>query len=327
MSDFKLGDYTYVRNIHNYDDPDEFFERVELWERRHGRITEFPYVIIQRFKSRGTLGSDLARRTADKVQQVLARVQHENVVKFICQIQQNGDPCLVFEYVPDSLYAIVTSPERRNLMTPAFRASITRQLVSALEHLHSIDNVRANIKLQNMRITADGKVKLLSILRSPAWSNSLDEVSYLRWRAPEMILEDAACDWRADIWTVGCFVYEISVFEPAFPIEEDWPWWDVLWSQVQVVGRLCQQHKDWIWLRVVLEARKGQRRSDGPLPAVAREAEILGTDRARGNLEEMMLSKGLGHECKRFITSCLQMCPHDRPTCQQLLQENFLTTQ
>jgi serine/threonine protein kinase len=316
MSDFKVEDYTYSRDLE--DNP---YEGLELWSRRHGRNTKFPLVSIRRFKT-NTLGPDLARRTADEAQQNMELIRHKNVVNFICQIQRKGDPCVVSEYVPDTLYDIVTSPERRSLLTPAFRTSITRQLVSVLQHLHSIDNVLADIKLENMCITADGVLKLANILWSSARNVSVDR-GYLRYRAPEMILVDPACDWRADIWAIGCVVYEISVFDEAIPIREDSPWWDVLWSQVQVLGRLCHKHKDMLRSKVAQEAREGQRRSAGLLPVVAREAEILGTFRGHGNLGRKMSLKGLDFKWKKFIISCLQMCPHNRPTCQQLLQAFF----
>jgi serine/threonine protein kinase len=323
MSDFKLEDYTYVRKFN--DGP---FEGVELWKRRKGRITEIPSVRLQRYNTRDPLGSDVVQRFVDEAQKDCELIQHENVVKFICQVEHNGDPCLVFEYVPETLYNIVTSPEKRTRLTPAFKARITRQLVSVLQHLHSIGKVRADIKLEHMLITTDGVMKLSRFLKQkkldPA-RNLYWDGGCLRYRAPEMILEDPACDWRADIWAIGCVAYELSVFEQAFDISsENWPWWDVLWSQVQGVGRLCQQHVHVLRRRFTQEAR-GQRQPTGTVLRAARAARVLLADPAPGYLEERMLSKGLDEEFKRFITSCLQMRPHDQPTCQELLQERFLT--
>ena len=89
--------------------------------------------------------------------------------------------------------------------------AIVRQLCGALDHLHRQDLVHRDVKPSNVFLRADGRTTLFDFgLACPA--NTLKGadlcVGTMEYAAPEQIC-GAAVDRRADIYSLGCLLYEL----------------------------------------------------------------------------------------------------------------------
>jgi serine/threonine-protein kinase len=98
--------------------------------------------------------------------------------------------------------------------------SVISQVCDALEFLHSHGILHRDVKPGNIIVLRDGKAKLLDSIPAPAGEISDTNTTALRgtvrYMAPEQISGDQP-DVRADIYSLGCTLYE--VVEGRLPFE------------------------------------------------------------------------------------------------------------
>src|SRR5205823_2224541 len=106
------------------------------------------------------------------------------------------------------------------------------QLVSGLGAAHERGVVHRDLKPGNLRLTADGRLKILDfglakLLPPKATSAGMETLSQtqhmvagtLPYMAPEQLLGEAV-DARTDIYAMGAVLYEMTTGRPPFPEEQ-----------------------------------------------------------------------------------------------------------
>jgi serine/threonine protein kinase/Tol biopolymer transport system component len=196
---------------------------------------------------------DAFARDADRVARfrreatVLASLNHPNIAA-IYGIEDSGPtPCLVMEYVPGETLA---EQVRRGPVEIEEALRIATQICEALEHAHEKTVIHRDLKPANVKLTPEGKVKVLdfglakafagagaasgspmpvldsnapTLSRMPSAPPELDASPTL----PGVILGTAAymspeqakgktVDKRTDIWALGCVLYELLTAKRAF---------------------------------------------------------------------------------------------------------------
>jgi hypothetical protein len=165
--------------------------------------------------------------------QILASLNHPNIAAIHRLEQQNGSLCLVLEYVPGETLA---DELRRGPLTIEESLEICRQIAEALEAAHEKGIVHRDLKPANIKITPEGKVKVLDFglakdTLAPAGTDVLNSPT-LTVQSPAntregIILGTAAymspeqargkrIDKRTDIWAFGCILYECLTGKMAF---------------------------------------------------------------------------------------------------------------
>ncbi|MGE0640210.1 MAG: protein kinase [Thermoanaerobaculia bacterium] len=165
--------------------------------------------------------------------QLLAQLQHPNIASIYGIEEAEGVRALVMELVPGPTLAERMAAAALPLEETL---AIARQIAEALEAAHEKGIVHRDLKPQNVKVTADGTVKVLDfglakameepgstaaadVARSPTIMNSptltavhgtqlgviLGTAAYM---APEQAA-GAAVDRRADIWAFGVVLYEM----------------------------------------------------------------------------------------------------------------------
>jgi eukaryotic-like serine/threonine-protein kinase len=157
-------------------------------------------------------------------EQVLAvRLTHPNLVAAYDAGQIAGCPYLVLEFVEGHDLAWLL--KRRGPLPAAEACELVRQATLGLQHIHKQGLVHRDIKPANLMLTPSGQVKVLDVglarcLGGPppggritVTGQSLGSPDYM---APEQCLDSHAVDSRADIYALGCTLYELLAGQPPF---------------------------------------------------------------------------------------------------------------
>ena len=174
------------------------------------------------------------RARFDREARVLASLNHPNVGAIYGVHDGDGIKALVLELVEGETLAdrIVRQPPSRRGLPSEEITTIASQIIDALEAAHERGIVHRDLKPGNIKITPDGRVKVLDfgLARavsggsSPALAHSptitaATQRGVLLGTAAYMSPEQArgkAVDKRTDIWAFGCVLYEMLAGTSAF---------------------------------------------------------------------------------------------------------------
>jgi Tol biopolymer transport system component len=164
--------------------------------------------------------------------QVLASLNHPNIAAIYGIEEQGSTRALVMELVEgEDLSAQIA----RGPIAPSDALPIAKQIADALETAHEQGIVHRDLKPQNIKVRADGTVKVLDFglakamdpasassdmaMNSPTMTARATQMGMIIGTAAYMSPEQAkgkAVDKRADIWAFGVVLYEMLTGRRAF---------------------------------------------------------------------------------------------------------------
>ncbi len=167
---------------------------------------------------------------------MLASQNHPNIATIYGLEQSNGTSYLVMELVSGET---LQERIRRDRLVPVEEAlAIAKQIAEALEAAHEKGIIHRDLKPANVKVTPDGKVKVLDFglakafaedtetsdpINSPTLSQAATMHGVILGTAAYMSPEQArgkTVDKRTDIWAFGCVLYELLCGHPAFEGED-----------------------------------------------------------------------------------------------------------
>ncbi|MBN3309511.1 STK36 kinase, partial [Amia calva] len=148
--------------------------------------------------------------------EIMRGLRHPNVVLLLDSFETNREVVVVMEYAEGELFQIL---EDDGSLPESQVREIACQLVSALYYLHSNRILHRDMKPQNILLGKGGVVKLCDFGFARAMSVSTLVLTSIKgtplYMSPELV-EEKPYDHTADLWSLGCILYELHTGAPPF---------------------------------------------------------------------------------------------------------------
>lgn len=154
----------------------------------------------------------LIRARFEREMLVLSRVRHPNIVRYDGGGEADGQLFYVMELVDGGTVRDLLVGG--GVLTWQEVVSCTRQICSALQCAHNHGVVHRDLKPANLFLTRDGRVKLgdFGIARDTTSADLTGQgltVGTHAYMAPEQITGDQAISGKADLYALGCCMFEL----------------------------------------------------------------------------------------------------------------------
>jgi len=169
--------------------------------------------------------NDMMRKAAEKEIEVLERLaaadrgNKRNVIRLLRHFVYRDHLCLVFECMWDNLRVAVKKYTKDKGMSLKAVRAYTRQLLIALQHIHRCQLIHADIKPDNILITAGHNLVKICDLGSAVELTEIEQTPYLVsrfYRAPEIAL-GAKYGPSSDVWAMAASLCELFTGKVLFP--------------------------------------------------------------------------------------------------------------
>lgn len=144
----------------------------------------------------------------------LARLENPNIVRVYALRETESGFFMVMEYVEHKTLSICL---QENGPLPLNQTvSVTKQLLSAVGHAHSVGVIHRDIKPSNILLCADGRIKVSDFglakvvqQKGPASTVTQTRAGTLYYMSPEQVKGLKNVDKRSDLYSLGMTVYEM----------------------------------------------------------------------------------------------------------------------
>ncbi|XP_077995717.1 serine/threonine-protein kinase 36-like [Glandiceps talaboti] len=147
---------------------------------------------------------------------IMRGLHHDNIIKMLDTFETDKEVVAVTDYAEGELFQIL---EDDGSLSEDKVQSIACDLVSALFYLHSHRILHRDMKPQNILLGKGGVVKLCDFGFARAMSINTLVLTSIKgtplYMSPELV-EEKPYDHTADLWSLGCILYELFVGTPPF---------------------------------------------------------------------------------------------------------------
>ena len=160
--------------------------------------------------------NETARRRLVREARTAGRLRHPNIVTIFESGEHEQQPFIAMEYVPGETLRHVIG--RRDPMSMRRRLEMIEGACAGLAHAHRAGVVHLDIKPDNLILDETGIVKVLDFgisRNTQADTLTAHVAGTLRYMSPEQI-QGQAFDHRSDTFSLGCALFELLSYEPAF---------------------------------------------------------------------------------------------------------------
>ncbi|NWS29102.1 STK10 kinase, partial [Polioptila caerulea] len=153
--------------------------------------------------------------------EILATCDHPHIVRLLGAFYWDGKLWIMIEFCPGGAVDATMLELDRGLTEPQIQV-ICRQMLEALQYLHSKRIIHRDLKAGNVLLTQDGDIKLADFGVSAKNMKTLQKrdsfIGTPYWMAPEVVMcetmKDTPYDYKADIWSLGITLIEMAQIEP-----------------------------------------------------------------------------------------------------------------
>uniref|UniRef100_A0A182IW08 non-specific serine/threonine protein kinase n=1 Tax=Anopheles atroparvus TaxID=41427 RepID=A0A182IW08_ANOAO len=147
--------------------------------------------------------------------EIQRNLQHPNIIRMVDSFETQNEIVVVTEYAKTDLHSLL----RDGSLGESKTQRITYDLVSALYYLHSHRILHRDLKPQNILLDRNMCAKLCDFGFARNMTMGTHVLTSIKgtplYMAPEL-LEAKPYDHHADLWSLGCIIYEMLAGEPPF---------------------------------------------------------------------------------------------------------------
>ncbi|XP_062047999.1 serine/threonine-protein kinase 36 isoform X2 [Lepus europaeus] len=160
--------------------------------------------------------SEKELKNLQREMEIMRGLRHPNIVHMLDSFETDKEVVVVTDYAEGELFQIL---EDDGKLPEDQVQAIAAQLVSALYYLHSHRILHRDMKPQNILLAKGGGIKLCDFGFARAMSTNTMVLTSIKgtplYMSPELV-EERPYDHTADLWSVGCILYELAVGTPPF---------------------------------------------------------------------------------------------------------------
>ncbi|XP_051870584.1 serine/threonine-protein kinase 10 isoform X2 [Pristis pectinata] len=153
--------------------------------------------------------------------EILASCNHIYIVKQLDAFFYENKLWIMIEFCPGGAVDATMLELDRGLTEPQIRV-VARQMLEAVDYLHSQKIIHRDLKAGNVLLTQDGNIKLADFGVSAKNTKTLQKretfIGTPYWMAPEVVMcetmKDTPYDYKSDIWSLGITLIEMAQIEP-----------------------------------------------------------------------------------------------------------------
>eukprot|EP00468_Gymnochlora_sp_CCMP2014_P013552 CAMPEP_0167746712 /NCGR_PEP_ID=MMETSP0110_2-20121227/3866_1 /TAXON_ID=629695 /ORGANISM="Gymnochlora sp., Strain CCMP2014" /LENGTH=1248 /DNA_ID=CAMNT_0007631509 /DNA_START=186 /DNA_END=3929 /DNA_ORIENTATION=- len=147
---------------------------------------------------------------------ILRNLRHPNIIQMLDVFETKNEICVVTELAHGELFDVLE--DDKSLPEPVVQ-TVARQVVCALDYLHSHRIIHRDIKPQNVLFCNGGRVALCDFGFARLMSQHTTMLTSIKgtplYMAPELVKEQPY-NHTADLWSLGVILYELRVGKPPF---------------------------------------------------------------------------------------------------------------
>ena len=210
-------------DVNQYDFPKEISSKYEIIQ----EIGRGAFSVVYKVKSKSDnkiycLKKINMKKTPDKENEIniLSKLDHPNLVKYYYSYLDNEGVYIVMEFCEyGDLYSLLQSVKKKKVyVNEDIIWDVAIQTLLGLEYLHSKQIIHRDMKLLNLFMSKDKKIKIGDMGMSKLVKE--DEMNISRvgtplYLAPELIKKEKY-DYKIDIWSFGCSLYHLAKTSPPF---------------------------------------------------------------------------------------------------------------
>ncbi|CAG0889811.1 unnamed protein product [Darwinula stevensoni] len=150
--------------------------------------------------------------------QVLALLDHPNIIRYLDSFERDGVLMIEMEYADNGTLASWLAQLTRRLEEREILV-VFHQIVSAIRHIHQHNILHRDLKTANIFLTKNGIVKVgdfgISKMLTTRQGGANTVLGTPYYISPEMC-EEKQYDEKSDIWALGCILYEMACLHKTF---------------------------------------------------------------------------------------------------------------
>ncbi|ETW04979.1 NEK protein kinase [Aphanomyces invadans] len=166
-----------------------------------------------------------AREKTLKEVRLVQSVHHPNIIQYLdAFIGQDDELCIAFEWAEagDLKRQIRKANEKHARFDEHTIWTYFGQICAAIHHMHAHRIMHRDIKPANIFLTLSGAVKVgdlgLGRYLSENTMEAHSKVGTPLYMSPEVLRGDGY-DWKCDVWSLGCILYELAMLRSPFKSE------------------------------------------------------------------------------------------------------------